>query len=88
MRWRPGEERRTDPEHFGPLSPKHPLVGTVCCECDDRLAVYDVPTLLAVGPSTLDDVARHDERRWYSAYTVVGHERCLWPAHPGSKNVR
>jgi hypothetical protein len=80
LRYRMGNDRRTEIGKFNPLAPGHPLVGEPCCVCEKELEIGQRPTLFAVGPVALDDAKKADAGYWYSALALVGHETCLWAA--------
>lgn len=79
MRHRTGEERRTPPARFAPLSFEHPLVGEPCGECGEPLRSGQRPALMAVGPDDLNSASKADQGGWYRALALPMHESCAWP---------
>lgn len=78
LRHRTGDDRRTPPANYEPLTFGDPLIGAHCAECQHPLKAGQRPSLFVVGPDSLQSAREADLGHMYQALAVVMHETCAW----------
>lgn len=74
IRWRAGEPRRG--RVFDPLAADHPATMLPCHGCDQPIGTTVPTQLIAAGPDSEDNQAKHDAGSWYSAAAILLHKGC------------